>query len=85
MGWPAHEPELYDELQKQAFLDIMTDLLGDLPEAIHEAISDKENFYYWMDKEFGSKFSLRVCQEAEANYWSNLVQAVMERKEAHDG
>ena len=85
MGWPAHEPELYEELQKQAFLDIMTDLLGDLPDKIHETVAERDNFYYWMEREFGAQFALRVCQEAEANYWSNLVEAVMARKEAYCG
>jgi hypothetical protein len=86
MGWPAHNPELYDDLQKQAFLEIMSDLLGgELPDEICQNIHDKENFYYWMEKKFGPQFALTVCQEAEANYWSGLVEDAMQRMEAYYG
>lgn len=85
MGRPAHSPELYDELQKKVFLGILEEIYDELPEWVYERVYEKEDFYYWMEKVFGSKVALEICQQAEADYWSGLIRTAMTRKEEERG
>jgi hypothetical protein len=81
MGWPAHDPELYEELLKKAFLRNFEELFGTVPDEICQFVHDKENFYYWIDENIGWQYALKISQEAEADYWSGLIDEVMYKKE----
>jgi len=74
MSWVSDNPELYDDLLKQELIDRMEKAFGEnnivnLVDFIYEV----DNVYYWMEEAFGTKFTLDVAAEAEANYWSGMI------------
>ena len=80
MSWVSDNPELYDELLKQELIGRIekafgTNNVGHLTDFIYEL----DNVYNWMGEAFGTKFALDIAAEAEANYWSGLIDHVHDR------
>mgnify|MGYP000512813000 CR=1 FL=1 len=87
MSWVSDNPELYDELLKQEVIERIEKAFGvNNVNHLADIIYELDNVYDWMGKAFGTKFALDVAAEAEANYWSGMIDHCYEQlKEARYG
>ena len=87
MSWVSDNPELYDDLLKQEIIRRVEKAFGSNNVAhLVDVIYELDDVYSWMGEAFGTKFALDVTAEAEANYWSGMIDYHYDRmKEAGYG